>query len=77
MQASVSPIRRSLRYLRGLAIDANLALLHPPRYAGSAAAWSNGQNLDHPTYLRRGLVIAGLEPLRGNSQTMACTSSAA
>lgn len=46
-------------YVRGLIADANLAsVTQPARPIGLSAA--SLRTLDHPTYLRRGLVIAGL-----------------
>jgi len=52
-------IARLTQYLRGLIADANLATVNgPARPDGLSAA--SLRSLDHPTYLRRGLVIAGL-----------------
>lgn len=52
-------IVRLAQYLRGLIADANLATAdRPARHEGLSA--SSLRTLDHPTYLRRGLVIAGL-----------------
>lgn len=53
---------RFVDYLRGLVADANLAVT--PRHGPRPARLSGlQQNLDHPTYLRRGLVIADLGPV--------------
>lgn len=50
---------RLLSYVRSLISDANLATaVHPEPDAGFAPA--RLRELDHPTYLRRGIVIDGL-----------------
>ena len=46
-------------YFRGLIADANLATNCPMRHRQSPAPGLL-HGLDHPTYLRRGVVIAGL-----------------
>lgn len=52
-------MNRVVDYLRGLVADANLAAA--PRHGPRPARLSGlQQNLDYPTYLRRGLVISGL-----------------
>lgn len=62
-------MNRVIDYVRGLIADANLATSsHPRQYADHAS--TRHQTLDHPTYLRRGLVIAGLgadNPPRGHA----------
>jgi len=46
-------------YVRGLVADANLAASDPASRPCELTA-QQLHSLDHPTYLRRGLVIAGL-----------------
>ena len=66
-------MNRIVDYLRGLVADANLAAAphHGPRPARLS---SLQQNLDHPTYLRRGLVIADLGPACELHERPAATS---
>ncbi|MFA7666906.1 MAG: hypothetical protein WCY32_12395 [Burkholderiaceae bacterium] len=51
-----------LAYVRGLIVDANLATAAHPR-VGAGLNTSRLRDLDHPTYLRRGIVIEGLAPV--------------
>jgi hypothetical protein len=52
-------IAQLTHYVRGLIADANLAsVTQPARPIGLSAA--SLRTLDHPTYLRRGVIIAGL-----------------
>lgn len=62
-------MNRIIHYVRGLIADANLATASHPRPSADHAS-TRLQTLDHPTYLRRGLVIAGLgadNPPRGHA----------
>lgn len=62
-------MNRIIDYVRGLIADANLATASHPRQCVDHAS-TRLQTLDHPTYLRRGLVIAGLgadNPPRGHA----------
>jgi hypothetical protein len=52
-------MKRLANYLRALVADANLAVGHDTR-PGPGSGLSFARSLDHPTYLRRGLVIAGI-----------------
>lgn len=54
-------MKRVLDYLRGLIADANLASVdQSPISVDREAIPRERSSLDAPTYLRRGLVIAGL-----------------
>lgn len=52
-------MKRIFDYFRGLIADANHATDRPARHRQSPVP-AVVRGLDHPTYLRRGLVIAGL-----------------
>lgn len=52
-------MNRLIDFVRGLIADANLAIAPMPA-GNEARAVPGARSLDHPTYLRRGLVIAGL-----------------
>ena len=62
-------MNKLIDYLRGLITDANLATA-PLQARHAGVAWATDRSFDHPTYLRRGLVIAGLgagSPPRGHA----------
>jgi hypothetical protein len=52
-------MKRLANYLRALVADANFAVGDRPQ-PGPDSALSFSRSLDHPTYLRRRLVIAGV-----------------